>query len=283
MFPSLLTLALAAGADPRPPAPANAVMPRLTDGLAPLKPLSTLTPAVRPVVTDAPSAPPLTEEAGIYPDYLSPDMWLLALRAVRPQLTPTPAKPDVIFDWSNTPARPHHLRNLADAGWKASDWPLVERKIAQDIGSKWPKGGLQPRETVVVKGKPVEYRPFEIAPGKINVGTAYPGRLPPASGFGSSLGRGLGWTAPLLIPSSAILPQSPAAPPSVWDKPSLLPRPDAAPKYGLGVDLTMPKLAAPTFASPLTAPKPPANPAPAWHPPMARPGPATPPPSTPLL
>lgn len=308
MFSSLLTLGLVAGADPtppKPPAPPKVQMPRLTDGPAPLKPLSALTPAVRPAVSNAapPPTPAITEQ-GIYPDYLSPDMWLLGLRALKPKpatVVPPLAKPEVTFRPSNTDAlgRPHHWRHMEDAGWKPADKPLVERKIVQDVSNKWPKG-LQPRETVTVKGKPVEYRPFETAPGRVNVGTAYPGQMPPASGFGPSFGRGLGWAAPLFIPSSVPTTNSPFSFPTppkfIWDSVSLLSR-SVPPKHRL-VDTNLFNPDGTIKGPTPSAPKPTATVAPipthgvrvydapigpmpkatpTWHPPMAPPKPAVPP------
>ena len=281
MFTTLLTLALVIVADPQTWAttPPKVQMPRVMEAPAPLKPLSALTPATRPVVRPAPAYSESNPEPGLEADFLSPDMWLLAVRSLKlfrpvpPPAVEQQAEPEVIFRRGNTDdqGRDHQWRHLEDVGWKSADRPLVEQKITQDVARKWKSGLLQPREKIVVKGEPIEYRPFEFEQGKINIGTAYPGQVPPSLGnTGFTPWRGLGWLAPLTIPASSSLrnPLEMSGSPfsSTWDQPSLLSRPAAAPKYGLGVDTDLMKHFS---SSPLFSP---IVPKPAlWQPPTSLP------------
>ncbi|MBX9584048.1 MAG: hypothetical protein K2X87_27420 [Gemmataceae bacterium] len=115
MFSSLLALGLVAGAGPQPPTPPKVQMPRLTDGPAPLTPLSALTPATRPVVTNAPvPAPPLTART-VRPDPAAAANPFLGRRTADfPTVRGPSAIPSTASNLVRTPGTVGHFNDLFD-------------------------------------------------------------------------------------------------------------------------------------------------------------------------
>jgi len=231
----LLLLALSASGDPQGPTPVRAFPPLRVD------------PAV------SPGAVPPVIEPGIRPDFLSPDVLVVAALAVpralgliAPRATPTVVTPvggpTVVFrEGMNLTRRgqPHWWEHFAEKSFPDRLREPLKDAVRTDVMRKY-EGGLNRIETIRFQGQKIEYRPYEFAPGQINIGTAMP-----SSGYVSPLVR-YGWPAGLgataLIPSSAPQPRGPSLMPG-WSQDwsarfGVAPLP-SLPEYGLGVNIDL--------------------------------------------
>lgn len=272
MYATLLSLTLVVGADPLSPAQAipKVEIPRMIDGPAPLQPLSSQAPLVRPALA--------TSTVATQPS--------LNLPLTKPTIVTTLTTPSLSF--GSMPRTTIGTMPIPNGCGSESSfikpWPVLQTPLGANFGKACDAHDI----CYGMLGANRFDCDNQFA---INLYRAcFKGRMTPTCLCLANLyyaGVRLGGSGPYhqaqtqaIFPTLFTSPLMSDKPTTVWDKPNLLGRVDPVPKYSLGVDLRMQMPSSlqtpttyPSSGRPQTPSPAPRNvqpqPAPSWHPPMS--------------